>query len=58
MNLGKKKSFVVSFEPATGVELTNFDAMFGDVRPVLGIPRSCIYPWFYKARGFNYTSGL
>jgi hypothetical protein len=58
MNLGKNKIFVVSFESATGVELTNSDEMFEEVRPVLGIPRSCIYPWLYKALGFNYTSGL
>ncbi len=39
-NLGKKKSFADSFKIATGVELTDFYAMFEEVRPVLGIARS------------------
>ena len=38
-NLGKKKSFADSFKIATGVELTDFYAMFEEIRPVLGIPR-------------------
>ena len=39
-NLGKKKKFADSFKTATGVELTDFYAMFEEVRPVLGIERS------------------
>ena len=37
-NIGKGKTFAQAFEAATGVSLTDFYAMFEEVRPILGVP--------------------
>ena len=40
VNLGKGQKFDAAFKTATGVELTDFYAMFEEIRSTLGVPRS------------------